>query len=64
MKMWDKTTDYFRGAKIELSKVTWPSRQKTLHLTMIVIVSVLISILIFASVDLLYQKLIELIINR
>ena len=54
---------YLRETRAELSKVTWPSRQDALNLTLIVLVTVLVSSLVFGGFDYLFAQLFSLIIG-
>ena len=50
---------YFKGTRAELRKVTWPTRDETINLTMI-IVSVTIAVAIFLGLlDYLFQQVIS-----
>lgn len=54
---------FIKEARAELEKVTWPNRQQTTRLTLIVIVvSVLVSIYI-TSLDLFFTKIMELLVK-
>ena len=55
----NKIANYFKGAKEELSKVVWPSRQTTINHTLMVIgVSVAVAIFL-GVVDLGLSQLVE-----
>lgn len=54
---------YFRETRVELSKVSWPSRQEAINLTLVVL-AVTVSMAIFlGSLDYLFTKIFELIIG-
>ncbi len=54
---------YFRETRVELSKVSWPSREEAINLT-IVVLAVTFSMAIFlGALDWLYTKAFELIIG-
>ncbi|MFA5185917.1 MAG: preprotein translocase subunit SecE [Patescibacteria group bacterium] len=51
MNFIEKTVDYFRSAKSEMFKVSWPSRRDTLRYSALIIgISVVVAIF-FASLD-------------
>lgn len=43
--------EFFKGAKIELQKVVWPSRQETIQTTSIVMIMVAITSIVLWGVD-------------
>ena len=56
--------DFLREVKIELVKVTWPSRNEVIKLTIIVIgVSIAIGLYV-GGLDLVLTKLTDLLVNR
>lgn len=55
---------FFKEVKSELSKVVWPTREKAMKLTLVVIIiSVAVGIYI-GAVDLLLTKLMAIIISK
>lgn len=52
---------YFRESRIELRKVTWPSREQTVNLTVVVVVVCVAIALFLGSVDYLFASLIKAI---
>jgi preprotein translocase subunit SecE len=44
-------TDFFRETRIEIAKVTWPSRQETVMTTIMIIVMALVTGVFFFAVD-------------
>jgi len=59
----NKLVNYFKGAKEELSKVVWPSRQATInHSLMVIGVSIVVA-LFLGVVDLGLSKVIESLIK-
>ncbi|MEA2108562.1 MAG: preprotein translocase subunit SecE [Pseudomonadota bacterium] len=54
---------YFQDSKVELKKVTWPSRKETLGLTWIVLIFVIIISLFLGVSDLGLSKLVKLILG-
>lgn len=59
----NKLVNYLKGAREELAKVVWPSRETTLQHTMIVIGISLAVALILGAVDFGLSKLIEIVIS-
>jgi len=59
----NKIVNYFKGAKEELSKVVWPSKQTTLNHT-IMVIGVSIAVALFLGViDLGLSKMVESLIK-
>jgi preprotein translocase SecE subunit len=57
-------TRYFINAFEEFNKITWPTKDTAIKLTLIVLVCCLIAIILFGALDLGLQKIFEkLIIN-
>ena len=54
---------YFQDSKVELKKVTWPSRKETLGLTWVVLIFVVIISLFLGVSDLGLSKLVKLILG-
>ena len=60
----DKLFNYFKGAKEELAKVVWPSRQTTInHTLMVILISVGIA-LFLGAIDYGLSRLLEILIIR
>ncbi|MEK7171244.1 MAG: preprotein translocase subunit SecE [Patescibacteria group bacterium] len=55
---------FFHSVVDEGKKVVWPDRQLVVRHTVMVIISVALATLIFASIDLGLQKLVVLAISR
>jgi len=58
----DASIQFLREVRVELRKVTWPSRKQTIGSTVVVILLVLIISAFLGLVDLLLQGLINLVI--
>jgi len=54
---------YIQDSKVELKKVTWPSRKETLGLTWVVLIFVVIISLFLGVSDLGLSKLVKLILG-
>ena len=57
-----KMADFFTGAKIELKKVSWPSKEELKDSTIVVLISVFLLALFIGVVDLILSKLVQLIV--
>ncbi len=54
---------YLRETRAELSKVSWPTRQEALNLTIIVLATVLVSSIVLGGFDYLFAQLFSLLIG-
>ena len=59
----EKTTQFFREVKIELKKVTWPSRNQTIGSTVVVILLVMIISLFLGMVDIGLSNLVRVLLH-
>jgi len=53
---------YFQETQAELRKVTWPSREETIRLTLIVLGFTFLAMLFLGALDLLFQQLATLLL--
>lgn len=60
----EKAMQFLREVKVELKKVTWPSRKQTLGSTVVVIILVMIISLFLGVVDVSLSSLIRLAFNH
>ncbi|MBW2020490.1 MAG: preprotein translocase subunit SecE [Deltaproteobacteria bacterium] len=60
---WIKTTQFLREVKVELKKVTWPSRKETLASTAVVIILVVIISVFLGLVDVGLSSLIRFVLR-
>ena len=58
-----KTAQFLREVKVELKKVTWPSRKQTIGSTVVVIVLVMIISIFLGAVDLGLSSLIRVVLQ-
>jgi preprotein translocase subunit SecE len=58
-----KVTEFFESVKLELEKVTWPTRKETIATTGVVIVIVVLISLYLGACDLLLAKLLRFILG-
>lgn len=54
---------YLREVSLELQRVTWPSRQKTINMTGLVIGISLIIAIVLAGSDLVFKQLLAVILK-
>ncbi len=59
----DKTLQFFREVKIELKKVTWPSRNQTIGSTVVVILLVIIISSFLGLVDVSLSNLVRVVLH-
>ena len=60
----DKILGFFPSVIEEGKKVIWPNRQTVTNHSIMVVVTVVLSILIVAGIDYVFQQLLVLAINR
>lgn len=58
-----KTTQFLREVKVELKKVTWPSRKQTIGSTVVVIALVMLISIFLGAVDLGLSSLIRIVLQ-
>jgi len=64
MDIFSKITNFFKDVRVELKKVTWPTRQEAIKHT-IAVVAVTAAVAIFlGAADFLFQFLINLLILK
>ena len=56
-----KAFKFFREVKVELSKVTWPTREELIQSTIVVVVAVLIAGTFIEIFDLIFSKLVSVL---
>lgn len=62
--VWTEIAQYPRGVLEEIRKIDWPTRQKTIELTIAVIAVLVIATLYVGGVDLLFSRVIGLILAQ
>jgi preprotein translocase subunit SecE len=62
MTRFDAIIQFLREVRIELKKVTWPSRKDTIYATIIVLISVFIFGFFLGMVDLGLSRLVRLVL--
>jgi preprotein translocase subunit SecE len=63
LAFWSRTTQFLREVKIELKKVTWPSRKETVASTAVVIILVIIVSAFLGLVDVGLSTLIRFVLK-
>ncbi|MBI3362903.1 MAG: preprotein translocase subunit SecE [Chloroflexi bacterium] len=63
MKQENVVVRYIRETRVELGKVSWPTRQEALNLTIVVLLVTLTMAIFLGSLDYVFTKLFELIIG-
>ncbi len=58
-----KTNEFLANVKMELKKVTWPTKKDTYASTMVVIVLVLISAVYLGGVDIVLSRLLRMVLG-
>ncbi|MDY7031929.1 MAG: preprotein translocase subunit SecE [Thermodesulfobacteriota bacterium] len=61
--MFDKITQFLREVRVELKKVTWPSRKETVGSTSVVLVVVIIIAVFLGLVDIGLSRLIRVFLG-
>ena len=62
MSRFEVIKQFLREVKMELKKVTWPSRKDTIYATIIVLITVLIFGFFLGTVDLGLSRLVRLVL--
>lgn len=58
-----KITTFFESVKVELEKVTWPTRKETIATTTVVVTIVLLISIYLGACDIVLSKLMRLILG-
>jgi len=58
--MFERITNYFRGVKAEVARVSWPTRNEVISLTVLILLLVVLVTFYISGVDLILGTLIEL----
>ncbi|MFH1444746.1 MAG: preprotein translocase subunit SecE [Candidatus Peregrinibacteria bacterium] len=61
--MFKKTSEYLRGALEELHHVRWPTRQQAVRLSLIVIVFVFCTSVMFGVLDFALSRVVSLLLS-
>jgi preprotein translocase subunit SecE len=58
-----KVSQFFREVRVEMKKVTWPSRKETLASTSVVLITVILMAFFLGIVDLGLSRLIKIFLD-
>lgn len=61
--MFERITDYFKGVKAEVARVSWPSRNEVISLTALILLLVVIVTLYIWGVDGILGTLIKILVR-
>ncbi len=61
--MANKITNFLQQTKAELKKVTWPTKDQTVKLTIVVILISLVVSLYLGSLDYIFNKLLKYVVE-
>ena len=59
MSFFEPLTNYFKEVKIELKKVTWPTRSETINYTVMVIIISAVAALFLGGLDFLFRTVLN-----
>ncbi len=59
----EKISQFFREVRVEMKKVTWPSRKETLASTSVVLITVILMAFFLGIVDLGLSRLIKIFLD-
>jgi len=62
-EFWKTTKQFFREVRVELKKVTWPSRKETIASTSVVLITVVIVSFFLGIVDLGLSRLVRVFLD-
>ena len=62
-ELWEKAKQFFREVRVELKKVTWPSRKETIASTSVVLITVMLVAFFLGIVDLGLSRLIKIFLE-
>jgi len=61
--MFERITNYFRGVKAEVAKVSWPTRNEVISLTALILLLVIIVTLYIWGVDGILGTLLKILVR-
>jgi preprotein translocase subunit SecE len=62
-EFWKTTKQFFREVRVELKKVTWPSRKETIASTSVVLITVVMVSFFLGIVDLGLSRLVRIFLD-
>jgi len=63
MTMFERITDYFKGVKAEVARVSWPTRNEVISLTALILLLVVIVTLYIWGVDGILGTLLKILVR-
>lgn len=57
--MFERLTTFFKESRLELKKVTWPTRQETVRYTITVIIMSVVTAIFLGGIDFILQYLLN-----
>jgi len=63
MNIFNKITEYIKGAIVEMKKVTWPTKKETKNYTILVIAISLAVAIYLGGLDYLFNLLLEIVLK-
>jgi len=64
MSILNKLIKFIKESKVELGKVAWPTRKQATRYTLIVIGISIVTAIVLGSLDFIFNKCIQVLINR
>ena len=64
MSILNKLIKFIKESKVELGKVTWPTRKQAIRYTLIVIGISIITAIVLGSLDFIFSKCIQVLISK
>lgn len=64
MSILNKLIKFIKESKVELGKVTWPTRKQAIRYTLIVIGISIIAAIVLGSLDFILSKCIQILISK
>ena len=62
--MANKVSNFFKGVKLEMAKVSWPTKDELIGSTIIVLISLAILSAFIGACDIILSKIVNIIIAR
>jgi preprotein translocase subunit SecE len=63
-QLFQKVINFIREARTELKKVTWPNRKQLISSTIVVMITVIIVAIFLGVVDLVFSRIVTIILQQ
>jgi preprotein translocase subunit SecE len=63
-QLFQKVINFIKEARTELKKVTWPNRKQLISSTIVVIITVIIVAIFLGVVDLVFSRIVTIILQQ